>query len=106
MQGLAPLADEVVAEAARAALRAGRPMLAGRVVGLMERVDDPDPELARALRAGHLLLRSGSPSPALQAELEDALSSLQGAWMRRFRARQRQALREGQAPPRRRPRGI
>lgn len=101
---LAAEPEEEVAEAARAALRAGRPQLAGRAAGLLDRGAGEDPELERALRAARLLLSTHTPAAALQ-ELDAALAALQGAWMQRFKARQRRALREPAELPRRRPRG-
>lgn len=88
--------DETLAAAVSAALAAGRPQLAARLVGLLDgRVElPPGSPLLRARRAaGLLLLRREEPDPLDIEELEDAWRAVsQGRLLRaRQRARQRQA---------------
>ena len=73
----------------KAAVHAGRPALAGRVVGLLSEEQD-DPIVLRAQRAAHLLCVQGQK--AQWEDLEDALELLQRRRMARFKDRQRKAL--------------
>lgn len=104
MAELAARSDEEVAEASRAALRAGRPMLAARAVGMMDQVAWGDPELDRARRAARFILAQPTPDQAPTAELDEALGSLQASWVARFKRRLRQVNRTPDEPPQRRPR--
>ncbi len=95
-------------DACLAAMDAGRPGLAARVLSLLEDEDIPDvPELERARRAARLLLLApvDRRGPII-AELEAEVASLRRAHVARARARQRRRARGDDASPlRRKPRG-
>lgn len=105
--------DETLAGAVAAALAAGRPQLAARLVGLLDgRVEiPPGSPLQRARRAaGLLLLRREEPDPQDIEALEEAWRAVQQGRLLRARQRARQRQPPGlldlltPADPRRKPR--
>ena len=95
---------ETVALAARRALRAGRPALAARALGLLGEVPT-DPELDKARRAADLLLLQGGREAEIDAHLDWILERLRADRMKRARRRQRDKLRaKARDPLKRRPR--
>ncbi len=93
IQGLADASPEALIAAVRAAVEARRPVLAARVVGLL----DPDaaaddPAVARARRAAELLCLPGADHVAARAELDEVLALLRARRMRRIKARHRRRL--------------
>jgi hypothetical protein len=107
LEGAAP---DVLLARAHAALGAGRPTLAARVVGLLPPdVAAAEPGLDRARAAARLLLLAPPDrrGPVL-AELEEAVQACRTAHVARARARHRKNARDLLDPtkPRRRPRGT
>ena len=105
VRALQAASDAEVLEATRAAVRAGRPGLAGRAVSLVlsDAAVAGDPELERAARAARLLL--SRPVPPTIEEWDELLADLgRRQHMARFRARHR-AITRGEHPdkPRTRP---
>lgn len=73
-------------EAIAAAVEARRPLLAARLVGLLD--DEAGPELERACRAAALVLHQGlGPEDVSWSALDDALRELRDRRMARTRAR-------------------
>ena len=89
IQALQDADDDHVAACVRAAVRAGRPGLAARAVGLLsDDVDDPD--ILRAQSAARLLCLT--PPKAQWVELDDALTALRKRRLARFKARHRKRI--------------
>lgn len=102
LSGLRELDDERLGEAVKACLRAGRPQLAARVVGLLGGESD-DPEILKARRAARLLCLNAPR--AWEAELDELLARIRQRHMRRATLRARDRLkrpdRVGQTPTQR-----
>ena len=104
VQGISSESPEVVAACVRAALAAGRPALAARVVGLLTEDGPSDPDLDKARRAARFLLMQGGPVVQLEEQLDIILGRLRARRMKRARRRQRDKLRENpRDPSKRRP---
>ena len=89
IEGLSTADDEQVVDAVKAAVRAGRPALAARAVGLMADASD-DEDVQRALRAARLLCLT--PPKAQWVELDNALDALRTRRLARFKARHRKRM--------------
>ncbi len=81
--------DELLVDAVRAAVREGRPLLAARLVQLIEDPGEHDPEISRALRAARFIVHQDSPD---LAELDLALEHLRSSMMGRAGLRARRRL--------------
>lgn len=101
--------EEVLA-AVEEAMRAGRPQLAARIVGLLPRSMAADqPAVARARKAARMfLMASLDRRGPIIAELEAAVADLKADWVQRARARQRAQVKDPHqreaSPARRKPR--
>lgn len=106
LRGLEGADDARLAALVREALAAGRPGLAGRLVGMLGADLDDDPAIERARRAARLLCIE-RPEVVAFPELEELLEELRQRRMARSRARHRRTLVEadpfsGSRGPRRR----
>ncbi|MCB9797348.1 MAG: hypothetical protein H6741_32055 [Alphaproteobacteria bacterium] len=99
-------APEALMQAVREALRAGRPQLAGRLVGLLGEAAPDDEDLNKALRAARFLCVTPQDPVMLQV-LDEALSRLQARGVQRAKQRARDSVQKearyfgGEAAPRR-----